>query len=76
MNKYRMAMVFQSGALLNSLTVGENVGFISANTACRLKRFRKSSWKSLKWLISKALKIKMPNELSGGEKARISLARS
>src|SRR5260370_14705519 len=23
---YRMAMVFQSGALLNSLTVGENVG--------------------------------------------------
>src|SRR5262245_53899855 len=26
MEQYRMAMVFQSGALLNSLTVGENVG--------------------------------------------------
>jgi len=26
MDKHRMAMVFQSGALLNSLTVGENVG--------------------------------------------------
>ena len=26
MTQYRMAMVFQSGALLNSLTVGENVG--------------------------------------------------
>ena len=26
MNKYRLALVFQSGALLNSLTVGENVG--------------------------------------------------
>src|SRR5437667_240654 len=26
MSKYRMAMVFQSGALLSSLTVGENVG--------------------------------------------------
>jgi phospholipid/cholesterol/gamma-HCH transport system ATP-binding protein len=25
-DKYRLAMVFQSGALLNSLTVGENVG--------------------------------------------------
>ncbi|NDA68839.1 MAG: ATP-binding cassette domain-containing protein, partial [Verrucomicrobia bacterium] len=25
-DRYRMAMVFQSGALLNSLTVGENVG--------------------------------------------------
>src|SRR5438552_10572228 len=26
MDKHRLAMVFQSGALLNSLTVGENVG--------------------------------------------------
>jgi phospholipid/cholesterol/gamma-HCH transport system ATP-binding protein len=26
MSRYRMAMVFQSGALLNSLTVGDNVG--------------------------------------------------
>src|ERR1051325_2556163 len=26
MEKHRLAMVFQSGALLNSLTVGENVG--------------------------------------------------
>src|SRR5215472_10619473 len=26
MDRYRMAMVFQSGALLNSLTVAENVG--------------------------------------------------
>src|SRR5690606_25724266 len=26
LDEYRMAMVFQSGALLNSLTVGENVG--------------------------------------------------
>src|SRR5512136_2113927 len=26
MDRYRMALVFQSGALLNSLTVGENVG--------------------------------------------------
>ena len=28
MEKYRMAMVFQSGALLNSLSVGEMSGFI------------------------------------------------
>src|ERR1035438_83962 len=28
--KYRMALVFQSGALLNSLTVGENVGLYLA----------------------------------------------
>src|ERR1041385_1379259 len=30
MSEYRMAMVFQSGALLNSLTVGENVGLYLA----------------------------------------------
>src|SRR5271170_2006863 len=29
-NKYRLAMVFQSGALLNSLSVGENVGLYLA----------------------------------------------
>jgi phospholipid/cholesterol/gamma-HCH transport system ATP-binding protein len=29
-NQYRMAMVFQSGALLNSMTVGENVGLYLA----------------------------------------------
>src|SRR5439155_23149412 len=36
MDKYRMAMVFQSGALLNSLTVGENVGLYLAEH--RLKK--------------------------------------
>src|SRR5687767_6164036 len=30
MDKHRLAMVFQSGALLNSLTVGENVGLYLA----------------------------------------------
>src|SRR5216110_897004 len=36
MDKYRLAMVFQSGALLNSLTVGENVGLYLAEH--RLKK--------------------------------------
>src|SRR5881396_2109382 len=36
MDKYRMAMVFQSGALLNSLSVGENVGLYLAEH--RLKK--------------------------------------
>src|SRR5271170_4945762 len=35
-SKYRMALVFQSGALLNSLTVGENVGLYLAEH--RLKK--------------------------------------
>src|SRR5213075_693241 len=36
MDKYRLAMVFQSGALLNSLSVGENVGLYLAEH--RLKK--------------------------------------
>lgn len=35
MNRYRMAMVFQSGALLNSLTVGQNVGLYLAEHRLR-----------------------------------------
>ena len=38
MDKYRLAMVFQSGALLNSLTVGENVGLYLANTGSSHRR--------------------------------------
>ena len=45
LDKYRMAMVFQSGALLNSLTVGENVMFGLRNLtdfpeSIRLKKAR------------------------------------
>src|SRR5512139_2761533 len=35
MSRYRMAMVFQSGALLNSLTVGDNVGLYLADHRLR-----------------------------------------
>ena len=52
MDRFRMAMVFQSGALLNSLTVGENVGLYlsehrpqaaGGNRAHRLRKTRRSS---------------------------------
>jgi len=35
---YRVAMVFQSGALLTSMTVGENVGFLSDRTSFEIAR--------------------------------------
>ena len=77
MNKYRMAMVFQSGALLNSLTVGENVGIYLAEH--RLKspeEIEKIVADSLESVGLKGTENKMPNELSGGMKKRAAIARA
>jgi len=77
MQKYRMAMVFQSGALLNSLTVGENVGLY-------LSEHRLKSPEEIAEIVSDKLEVvglkgtegKMPNELSGGMKKRVAIARA
>jgi phospholipid/cholesterol/gamma-HCH transport system ATP-binding protein len=75
--KYRMAMVFQSGALLNSLTVGENVGLY-------LSEHRLKSPEEIKKIVSEKLRDvgladaeeKTPAELSGGMKKRAAIARA
>jgi phospholipid/cholesterol/gamma-HCH transport system ATP-binding protein len=75
--KYRMALVFQSGALLNSLTVGENVGLYL--TEHRLKSPEEISRIVAEKLQDVGLKDtidKMPAELSGGMKKRVAIARA
>jgi phospholipid/cholesterol/gamma-HCH transport system ATP-binding protein len=75
--QYRLSMVFQSGALLNSLTVGENVGLYLAE-----HRLKKPD--AIARLVSETLQVvglkgtenKMPSELSGGMKKRVALARA
>src|SRR6185312_11246179 len=77
MDKYRMAMVFQSGALLNSLTVGENVGLYL--TEHRLKKPEEISRivaENLEIVGLKGTEAKMPSELSGGMKKRVAIARA
>src|SRR3974390_654768 len=77
MDQYRLAMVFQSGALLNSLTVGENVGLYLAEH--RLKPADEIERIVLDKLDSVGLKgteNKMPSELSGGMKKRAAIARA
>ena len=77
MNKYRLALVFQSGALLNSLTVGENVGLYLAEH--RLKppeEIARIVAEKLEVVGLKNTKDKMPNELSGGMKKRAAIARA
>src|SRR6201985_2838128 len=75
--KYRMALVFQSGALLNSLTVGENVGLYL--TEHRLKspgEIQKIVAEKLADVGLKDVVDKMPSDLSGGMKKRVALARA
>lgn len=74
---YRMALVFQSGALLNSLTVGENVGLYLAEH--RLKppdEIQKIVAEKLEDVGLKDTMDKMPAELSGGMKKRVAIARA
>lgn len=76
-DRYRMAMVFQSGALLNSLTVGENVGLYLREH--RLKpeaEIRQIIAEKLETVGLKGTEEKIPGELSGGMKKRVAMARA
>ena len=77
MNKYRLALVFQSGALLNSLTVGENVGlYLSEHRLKPPEEIDRIVAEKLEVVGLKNTKDKMPNELSGGMKKRAAIARA
>ncbi|OGX26961.1 MAG: ABC transporter ATP-binding protein [Omnitrophica WOR_2 bacterium RIFCSPHIGHO2_02_FULL_45_21] len=75
--RMRMAMVFQGGALFDSLTVGENVGFA-------LYEHSQLSSKEIKERVEEALcNVELcgiyeltPSELSGGMKKRVAIARA
>jgi phospholipid/cholesterol/gamma-HCH transport system ATP-binding protein len=77
LSRYRLAMVFQSGALLNSLTVGENVGLY-------LTEHRLKSPAEIERIVTEKLAVvgltdainKTPGELSGGMKKRAAIARA
>lgn len=77
MEKYRMAMVFQSGALLNSLTVGENVGlYLSEHRLKPPEEIARIVAENLEIVGLKGTEDKMPSELSGGMKKRVAIARA
>jgi phospholipid/cholesterol/gamma-HCH transport system ATP-binding protein len=74
-----MGMLFQNGALFDSLTVGENVAF-----SLREAGKNRGDDEKIRQEVARALKIvdlpgqenKMPAELSGGMKKRVALARA
>jgi len=75
--RYRLAMVFQSGALLTSMTVGENVGFyLSQHHLKSPGEVAEIVSKDLEEVGLKGAENKMPDELSGGMKKRVAIARA
>ncbi|HEX9047960.1 MAG TPA: ATP-binding cassette domain-containing protein, partial [Verrucomicrobiae bacterium] len=75
--KYRLALVFQSGALLNSLTVGENVGlYLSEHRLKPPAEIERIVAEKLEDVGLKDVVNKMPAELSGGMKKRVAIARA
>jgi phospholipid/cholesterol/gamma-HCH transport system ATP-binding protein len=77
LDEYRLAMVFQSGALLNSLTVSENVGLYLVEH--RLKppeEIAQIVTATLESVGLKGTEDKIPSELSGGMKKRVAIARA
>ena len=77
MDKYRLAMVFQSGALLNSLTVGENVGlYLTEHHLKPPAEIARIVAEKLELLGLKGREEMYPSELSGGMKKRAAIARS
>jgi phospholipid/cholesterol/gamma-HCH transport system ATP-binding protein len=77
MENCRLAMVFQSGALLNSLTVGENVGLYLAEhrlkPAAEIEEIVRGK---LELVGLEGQEDRYPAELSGGMKKRVAIARA
>ena len=73
----RMAMLFQGGALFDSMTVGENVAFpMHAAGEKDENKINSVVSERLRQVGLPGTEDKMPSELSGGMKKRAALARS
>ena len=77
MDKYRLALVFQSGALLSSLSVLENVGlYLSEHRLKKPDEIARIATEKLEFLGLKNVRDRFPSELSGGMKKRVAIARA
>ncbi len=75
--RLRMGMVFQYSALFDSMTVGDNVAFgLVEHTDYPKDRIAAIVKEKLKQVGLEGVEHLMPNELSGGMKKRVSLARA
>lgn len=76
-DKLKVGLVFQSGALFDSLTVGENVGFLLLeHTKLPLPKVNELVSEALGKVGLSGVEALYPSELSGGMKKRVALARA
>jgi phospholipid/cholesterol/gamma-HCH transport system ATP-binding protein len=76
-NHCRLAMVFQSGALLNSLNVEQNVGlYLSEHRLKPPEEIQRIVREKLALLGLEGSEEKLPSDLSGGMKKRVAIARA
>jgi phospholipid/cholesterol/gamma-HCH transport system ATP-binding protein len=73
----RIAMLFQSGALFDSMDVGQNVGFpLREHTDLSRDEIAERVAAKLAMVRLSGIERKMPADLSGGMRKRVALARS
>ncbi len=76
-NDYRYSMVFQSSALFNSRTVGENIGlWLREKRICKEPKIREIIRDKLAMVGLEGTEDLRTSELSGGMKKRVAIARS
>ncbi len=75
--RLKMGMVFQYSALFDSMSVGENVAFgLREHTQMNEAEISRIVARNLRMVGLDGKQDAMPNELSGGMKKRVSLARA
>jgi phospholipid/cholesterol/gamma-HCH transport system ATP-binding protein len=73
----RVAMLFQSGALFDSMNVFDNIAFpLRQHTDCPADEIAAKVQEKLGLVHLKEVEGKMPSDLSGGMRKRVALARS
>jgi phospholipid/cholesterol/gamma-HCH transport system ATP-binding protein len=76
----KMGMVFQEGALFDSLTVGENVGYFLLEHGQRARRHDQDVERKVRAMLKlvglESTLDMMPSELSGGMRRRVAVARA
>lgn len=75
--RHHLGMVFQEGALFDSLTVAENVGYkLYEETDTPLEQVRSRVQEVLGFIAMGQFIDRMPSELSGGQRRRVAIARA
>jgi len=76
-DRFALALVFQAGALFNSLSVYDNLALYPLeHRICPKTEIRDRVMRALQILSIEAAAHKLPSELSGGMKKRVAIARA